>query len=79
MHVRKNLVNICFLGIVINLKKWIICSVYLTVCAKACQMAIDILKEGGSAIDAAAAATTVLEDAGDTNAGFGSNLTEIGK
>ena len=41
-------------------------------------MAIEILKEGGSAIEAAAVATTVLEDAGDTNAGFGSNLTEIG-
>ena len=28
-------------------------SLYLSICAKACQVAIDILKEGGSAIEAA--------------------------
>lgn len=44
-------------------------SVYLSICAKACQVAIDLLRQGGSAIDAAAAATMVLEDAGETNAG----------
>lgn len=44
-------------------------SQYLSICAKACQVAIDILRKGGSAIDAAAAATMVLEDAGETNAG----------
>lgn len=53
-------------------------SLYLSICAKACQVAIDILKEGGNALDAAAAATMVLEDAGETNAGYGSNLTELG-
>jgi len=53
-------------------------SLYLSICAKACQVAIDILKEGGSALDAATEATMVLEDAGETNAGYGSNLTELG-
>lgn len=53
-------------------------SLYLSICAKACQVAIDILKEGGSAIEAATKATMVLEDAGETNAGYGSNLTEHG-
>ena len=53
-------------------------SLYLSICAKACQEAIDILKNGGSALDAAVAATKVLEDAGETNAGYGSNLTELG-
>jgi len=53
-------------------------SLYLSICAKACQVAIDILKEGGSAIEAATKATMVLEDAGETNAGYGSNLTELG-
>ena len=53
-------------------------SLYLSICAKACQVAIDILKEGGSAIEAATEATMVLEDAGETNAGYGSNLTELG-
>ena len=37
-----------------------------------------MLKSGGSALDAACAATMVLEDAGETNAGYGSNLTESG-
>lgn len=53
-------------------------SLYLSICAKACQVAIDMLKEGSSAVDAAEAATMVLEDAGETNAGYGSNLTELG-
>ena len=37
-----------------------------------------MLRGGGSAVEAAARATIVLEDAGETNAGFGSNLTESG-
>ena len=53
-------------------------SLYLSICARACQVATDILRKGGSAIDAAAAATMILEDAGETNAGYGSNLTELG-
>jgi taspase (threonine aspartase 1) len=53
-------------------------ALYLSVCAKACQVAVDVLKQGGAAIDAASAATMVLEDAGETNAGYGSNLTELG-
>ena len=53
-------------------------SLYLSICSKACKVATDILRQGGSAIDAAAAATMVLEDAGETNAGYGSNLTELG-
>ena len=36
------------------------------------------MRDGGSAVEAAARATIVLEDAGETNAGFGSNLTESG-
>jgi len=38
----------------------------------------DILRNGGSALEAACAATVVLENASDTNAGYGSNLTESG-
>lgn len=53
-------------------------SLYLSICASACQVAIDILKKGGSAMEAATAATMALEDAGETNAGYGSNLTELG-
>lgn len=53
-------------------------SLYLSICSKACKVATDILRQGGCAIDAAAAATMVLEDAGETNAGYGSNLTELG-
>ena len=37
-----------------------------------------VLNKGGNALDAACAATMVLEDAGETNAGYGSNLTESG-
>ncbi len=48
--------------------------VYLAICARACAAAVDILRQGGRAVDAAAAATIVLEDAGETNAGYGSNL-----
>ena len=51
---------------------------YLEICAAACQAGVDILRSGGSAAEAATRATMVLEDAGETNAGFGSNLTESG-
>merc|ERR1719410_3390084 len=51
---------------------------YLEICAAACQAGIDVLRAGGSAVEAATKATMVLEDAGETNAGFGSNLTESG-
>jgi len=51
---------------------------YLEICAAACQAATDVLRSGGCAVDAAARATIVLEDAGETNAGYGSNLTESG-
>ena len=39
---------------------------------------MDVLRTGGGAVEAATMATMVLEDNGDTNAGFGSNLTESG-
>lgn len=51
---------------------------YLEICAAACQAGTDVLRSGGSAVEAAARATIVLEDAGETNAGYGSNLTESG-
>lgn len=51
---------------------------YLSVCSAACRVAVEVLRSGGSAVDAACAATMVLEDAGETNAGYGSNLTERG-
>jgi len=51
---------------------------YLDICSRACQKGVEVLKSGGSALDAACAATMVLEDSGDTNAGYGSNLTESG-
>jgi len=53
-------------------------ALYLDICSAACQAAIQVLREGGSALDAAEKSTIVLEDAGETNAGYGSNLTESG-
>lgn len=52
---------------------------YLAICAAACQRAVRALLDGGSALDAATEATIVLEDAGDTNAGYGSNLVGVSK
>lgn len=51
--------------------------VYLAICSRACNAAVDVLRKGGSALDAATAATVVLEDAGETNAGYGSNLVRL--
>lgn len=51
---------------------------YLDICRAACKAGVEVLREGGTALDAAEKATIVLEDAGETNAGFGSNLTETG-
>ena len=50
---------------------------YLDICKSACAKGVQVLKEGGDAIEAAAAATKVLEDAGETNAGYGSNLVSF--
>ena len=49
-------------------------STYLAICSNACSKAVQVLREGGSAADAAEMATKVLEDEGETNAGHGSNL-----
>ena len=51
---------------------------YLSICSQACSEAIKVLQNGGDALEAACKATMVLEDAGETNAGYGSNLTESG-
>lgn len=48
---------------------------YKTVCKEACLAAGDVLKKGGSALDACERAIMTLEDCSSTNAGFGSNLT----
>ncbi|XP_005181785.1 threonine aspartase 1 [Musca domestica] len=47
---------------------------YQRVIKEACIAATDILKNGGSAMDACEAAIIRLENCGNTNAGFGSNL-----
>jgi len=52
--------------------------IYLSICAEACRVGTEVLRQGGSALEAACSATMVLENAGETNAGFGSNLTESG-
>ena len=51
---------------------------YLSICSEACKVAVGVLREGGGALEAACRATMVLENAGETNAGYGSNLTESG-
>ncbi|XP_045187127.2 threonine aspartase 1-like isoform X2 [Mercenaria mercenaria] len=48
---------------------------YRSVCATACQMAMNSLKKGASALDVVALAVTYLEDAACTNAGIGSSLS----
>ncbi|XP_001947449.1 threonine aspartase 1 isoform X1 [Acyrthosiphon pisum] len=48
---------------------------YKKICMKACKKGLEILKNNGSALDAVAVATMVLEDSPLTNAGYGSNLT----
>ncbi|KAJ8965736.1 hypothetical protein NQ317_003865 [Molorchus minor] len=44
-------------------------------CKKACRKGAEIIRRGGSALDAVKAAVIVLENDPLTNAGFGSNLT----
>ncbi|KAL5235435.1 hypothetical protein ACI65C_002845 [Semiaphis heraclei] len=48
---------------------------YKKLCLKACKKGLEVLKNNGSALDAVAVATMVLEDSPLTNAGYGSNLT----
>ncbi|XP_022183724.1 threonine aspartase 1 [Myzus persicae] len=48
---------------------------YRKICLKACKKGLEVLKNNGSALDAVAVATMVLEDSPLTNAGYGSNLT----
>ncbi|KAF2267052.1 N-terminal nucleophile aminohydrolase [Lojkania enalia] len=52
--------------------------IHLDACSDAAQMAMLILKSGGSAVDAAELAVKVLEDREITNAGYGSNLAMDG-
>lgn len=51
---------------------------YLSICSEACRVGVEVIRQGGTALEAACSATMVLENAGETNAGFGSNLTESG-
>lgn len=48
---------------------------YKRICKEACTRATTILMAGGSALDACEAAIIRLENSGNTNAGYGSNLT----
>ena len=41
---------------------------YLSICAQACKVAVEELRKGSDALEAACKATMVLEDAGETNA-----------
>jgi taspase (threonine aspartase 1) len=45
---------------------------------KACRTGIEVLRNGGNALEAVKAAITVLEDDPVTNCGYGSNLTNEG-
>ncbi|TVY58032.1 Threonine aspartase 1 [Lachnellula cervina] len=49
--------------------------IHLGACDDAARLAIQVLRSGGSAVDAVEAAIRVLEDKEITNAGFGSNLS----
>ncbi|THC92844.1 hypothetical protein EYZ11_007686 [Aspergillus tanneri] len=48
---------------------------HLETCENAAKVAMSVLKNGGSAVDAVEIAIMLLEDAEITNAGYGSNLT----
>lgn len=48
---------------------------YKKVCKEACAAACEVLRNGGSALDACEKAIMTLEDCASTNAGYGSNLT----
>ncbi|KAF1936070.1 N-terminal nucleophile aminohydrolase [Clathrospora elynae] len=52
--------------------------IHLEACNDACQLAMLIMKNGGSALDAVEAAIKTLEDREITNAGYGSNLAMDG-
>ncbi|KAJ8968009.1 hypothetical protein NQ314_002543 [Rhamnusium bicolor] len=51
---------------------------YNKLCKKACRRGVDILQQGGNALEAVKAAVIVLENDPLTNAGYGSNLTTDG-
>ncbi|KAI9253827.1 threonine aspartase 1-like protein [Phascolomyces articulosus] len=50
-------------------------SKYRSICARACEEAMKLLKQGESALEAVSKAIVILEDDPITNAGYGSNLT----
>ncbi|CAH0393496.1 unnamed protein product [Bemisia tabaci] len=52
---------------------------YRELCEKACSKGVEILRNGGSSVEAATAATIILEDSELTNAGIGSNLSFTGR
>ncbi|KAJ8919199.1 hypothetical protein NQ315_012187 [Exocentrus adspersus] len=51
---------------------------YKRICNRACRKGMEILQQGGSALDAVREAVMVLENDPLTNAGYGSNLTTEG-
>lgn len=68
-----------FIAVHTGAGNFVIASKYKPVCRRACSAATGILvNDGGSAFDACVAAIKELEDSGETNAGFGSNLTWTG-
>lgn len=48
---------------------------YKAICSDACRVSVEIIRNGGSALQACEEAISVLENDCSTNAGFGSNLT----